>query len=332
MNCRISLEVVRFLSHTSKSWIAPQHLVMVVILFLAAQILFLINIQFPKTPNFDEFHYIPSAKQFLEMKVNQNWEHPPLGKLIMAVGLGIWGDQPIGWRFMSTVFGSFTLVGMYFLALTLFESAEAALWVTLITLFNQLLYVQSRIGMLDTFMMGFLVWAMVMFCASFKITSELPQPRAKPHSNLPNKAANLKKQKLLLLSTGIFLGLATACKWFAVIPWAAMIGLFLIVRLFQKWEVVFLEPKEFDWYHPDLWNGIRWRDIAVTLGVVPLVFYFLTFIPIFFTHGANYKLSDLFDMQYKMWDGQLRVVTNHPYMSHWIDWPLMRRPIWYAFV
>ena len=36
-------------------------------------------------------------------------------------------------------------------------------------------------------------------------------------------------------------------------------------------------------------------------------------------------------MQKKMWEGQLRVVTAHPYMSTWTDWPLLKRPIWYAF-
>jgi dolichyl-phosphate-mannose--protein O-mannosyl transferase len=36
-------------------------------------------------------------------------------------------------------------------------------------------------------------------------------------------------------------------------------------------------------------------------------------------------------MQARMWDGQLRVVQSHPYMSTWPQWPLLSRPIWYAF-
>jgi dolichyl-phosphate-mannose--protein O-mannosyl transferase len=36
-------------------------------------------------------------------------------------------------------------------------------------------------------------------------------------------------------------------------------------------------------------------------------------------------------MQYKMWDGQGRVVNSHPYMSTWTDWATIKRPIWYAF-
>jgi len=32
-----------------------------------------------------------------------------------------------------------------------------------------------------------------------------------------------------------------------------------------------------------------------------------------------------------MWFGQLSVGNSHPYMSTWKDWPLLGRPIWYAY-
>lgn len=47
------------------------------LLALVALPLFCFNLGFPKTVNFDEFHYIPSAKQFLALTENQNYEHPP---------------------------------------------------------------------------------------------------------------------------------------------------------------------------------------------------------------------------------------------------------------
>jgi dolichyl-phosphate-mannose-protein mannosyltransferase len=42
-------------------------------------------------------------------------------------------------------------------------------------------------------------------------------------------------------------------------------------------------------------------------------------------------LEILWPMQKRMYEGQLRVVTHHPYMSDWLGWPWMARPIWYAF-
>lgn len=285
------------------------------LLYLIAQVFFLVFIQFPKTQNFDEFHYVPSSKQFLEHKQNQNWEHPPLGKMIMAVGIAAWGDRPIGWRFMSTVFGALTLAGMYAWGMAVFRRRESALLVAMLTFFNQLLYVQSRIGMLDTFMFGFLVWGLAAFSASWDPA-------------LPSRTV-----RRLLALAGLFLGLATACKWFAIIPWAAILMMVVVIRILQFWGTRFADPRPDDWYQPGLWEGIRWWDWALWLVALPLLVYFVTFIPLLSTQpgGPSGAIAKLLWMQTEMFGGQLRVVNSHPYMSHWSQWPLMTRPIWYAF-
>jgi dolichyl-phosphate-mannose--protein O-mannosyl transferase len=305
---------------SSVSWI-DRPWIACVGLFCLGMVLFLINIQFPRNHNFDEFHYVPSAKQFLDLKVNQNWEHPPLGKLIMAASIGTWGDRPIGWRFASTVFGSLTLVGMYLWALAVFRRPGPALWVACLTLCNHLLYVQSRIGMLDTFMFAFIVWGLAAFC----------------HAYLPPPGTTRKQTLKTLYAAGAFFGLATACKWFAVMPWAFVVGLFPLVRLLQYWKTSFGADRsargelEQEWYSPTLWKDVRALDYFLALVVTPLLCSFATFIPYFFIPDMHARFVDLFLMQKRMWEGQLRVVNNHPYMSQWTDWALIQRPIWYAF-
>lgn len=276
-------------------------------------ILFLINIQFPKGHNFDEFHYVPSAKQFLELKTNQNWEHPPLAKELMAIGIAVGEDRPFGWRLMSTIFGSLTLVGIYFLALVLFKSEELALWTALLTLCNQLLYVQARIGMLDTFMMGFLVWALVAFCAAWSVGLRRPRIRVR------------------LGLSGLFFGLAICCKWFAIVPWVTCLGAIYGVRLLQSWKTSFSPQRKEDWYHPDLWKNVQASDWILWLIVVPAITYAIPFLIFAVIPGSHFGPVELVLMQKKMWEGQLRVVTSHPYMSQWKEWALMNRPIWYAF-
>ncbi len=283
------------------------------LIYLFSQTFFLLNIQFPRSYNFDEFHYIPAAKQFLEHKLNKNWEHPPLGKLILAAGISIGGDRPIGWRCMSTFFGALTLVGLYALSLVLFRDLKTALWITFLTLFNQLLYVQARIGMLDTFMFAFLVWAMAAFCATW-------DPRN-----------NCNQNRRLFLLTGILLGLSAACKWFALVPWISFCLLISLVRLLQGWQTQFKQPLKNDWYHPNLWKGISWTDWLFTLVGVPIFFYSLTYIPYFFIPEEDFSIYKIFTSQPRMWQGQLHVVTTHPYMSQWTDWAILKRPIWYAF-
>ncbi len=265
-----------------------------ILLFLGAFGLFLWNIKFPGTKNFDEFHYIPSALQWIQGVENQNWEHPPLAKYLISFGIRWFGDEPFGWRFMSVGFGAFTLVGMYRMAFELFGKDRRAGWICAgLTLFNQLLYVQARIAMLDTFMMGFLIWSLYYFVQA--IDSFTYDPK-------------------WVIRSGVFMGLAVACKWFALVPWT-MCGLLLFLQAIRERS----KP--------------RFLDILVYWITVPLLCYYLTFIPyLFIKREPAYTIWDLLTgFQARMLDGQKRVVSSHPYMSQYLDWITMRRPIWYAF-
>lgn len=161
--------------------------------------MFIYALDTPIKPNFDEFHYIPAAKQFLIHGKNQNWEHPPLAKVLIAWGISLFGDEPLGWRFMSTLAGAVTLAGVGVLSAIWFSSFSTCLWIMLVTLFNHLLYVQSRIAMLDTFMFAAMIWSIVFFWATTNL-------------NLTRK-----KQRLYLYLAGGALGFAISCKWFAVV-------------------------------------------------------------------------------------------------------------------
>jgi dolichyl-phosphate-mannose-protein mannosyltransferase len=288
-------------------------------LYVVAQVLFLLNIQFPTKQNFDEFHYVPAAKTFYQFDKIPNREHPPLAKMIIGAGIAALGDNPPGWRVMSTVFGALTLVGMYFWGLALFRDEKVALWVALITLFNQLLYVQSRIAMLDTFMFAFLVWGFAAFTDAWRTDLEEHQVRRR------------------LLAAGVLFGLATACKWFGLMGWLACAAMVGIVYIFKNWGVAFeakssaFRMKSDDFYSPELWSGLTFQDWIMYLGFIPAFVYFITFLPYLFFKNGELTLLKIIPFQMDMYGDQLRVVGSHPYMSQWKDWPLMTRPIWYAF-
>lgn len=163
------------------------------------------NIAQIPTHNFDEFHYIPAAKSFMSHGPIINVEHPPLGKIIISWGISIMGDNPMGWRLMSTIFGSLTLAGVFLWSMILFRSLPTALFISTLTIANQMLYVQSRIAMLDTFMTAFLIWAGLCFSYWWK---------------------NRKNNAVLAVS-GVFLGLALATKWFSLFP-IALAGLLVL--------------------------------------------------------------------------------------------------------
>lgn len=62
-----------------------------IVLFAATEALLLIHIQYPEQVNFDEVHYVRAARALLERSSNTNYEHPPLGKYLIAVGIRLMG-------------------------------------------------------------------------------------------------------------------------------------------------------------------------------------------------------------------------------------------------
>ncbi|NDD90504.1 phospholipid carrier-dependent glycosyltransferase [bacterium] len=298
-----------------------------VVLFLGFWILFAIYIQFPQSLNFDEFHYIPSARQWLQWVENKNYEHPPLAKQLIALSLAIFGDRPIGWRLMSSVFGSLTILGTYVAALALFRTQISALFTALITGFNCMVYVQSRIAMLDTFMMAFLMWAMALgLCVFFPLHPD------------PSPQVQKRRQMRTLNFSGVALGLACACKWFAIIPWVSLGVMISAYRVLKSWDLRFgkvATQTDLAPFYPLPSTTISKREFAQAWIFLPVLVYFSTFIPFLWVtkaDGGSFTFRDiLFGMQLRMWNGQLNVISPHPYSSTWTQWPLLTRPIWYAF-
>ncbi len=280
------------------------------LLFLGGFFLFVWQVRYPTSLNFDEFHYIPAAKAFLSLDGLRNLEHPPLAKLLIAWGLVFFGDNPFGWRIMSVLFGALTLSGMYLWALQLFKKQELALWTGLLTLVNFLLFVQSRIAMLDTFMFAFLVFAGVGFTTAWD-------------RHLPVK--DVRKNLAL---TGVCLGLAASCKWFSIVIWGGMIGLYIAKLTLRNlhWKKVHLT-----YLLPSPWTGLKKGEWLFWLIALPIFVYFLTFTPYLLAKNPSFEFSRVLTIQKEMWDLQKRVVSPHPYMSQWYTWAIMKRPIWYAF-
>jgi dolichyl-phosphate-mannose--protein O-mannosyl transferase len=274
------------------------------VVFLAGLLVLLAGISYPAKPYFDEIHYVPAARQMLGHGVVLNREHPPLAKELMAVGIAIFGDGPVGWRFMSALFGALSLTGIYVWARLLFGRESAALWAAGVTLVNQLLYVQSRIAMLDVFVLAFMLWAMAAFTATW----------------------SGRHVRRWFMATGVLLGLAVACKWSGLPVWAMVVGIVVLVKTLQRWKTRFEDPRQSDWYRPDLWSDMTVAHWFASLVVIPAVVYYLSCAPI----------DGLDPIGFLARQGEMaRLLASaagpHPYASLWTDWPLIRRPIWYLF-
>lgn len=152
--------------------------------------------------------------------------HPPLSKLFMAAGQGIfgttgstqpnecWGDEedaskrndpdwlyePFGWRFFGALFGVGAVFFIYLIGKRLFHSEIAGLAAAFILTFEGLALAQARIATPDSYVLFFMLGAIYFFLAN------------------------------RFLLSGIFLGAAMASKWNVVF-------IFIPVVLYFAWRL-----------------------------------------------------------------------------------------------
>ena len=139
-------------------------LILGLILLLTALIRFW-NLGTPDKLVFDEVYYVDGAKDFLTNGVETTKGaaefvvHPPVGKWLIALGIQILGDSPAGWRLSAAIFGTFSILLIYFVALRLFSSQFLALVSAGLMSIDGLHLVMSRTALLDIFLMFFLLAA-----------------------------------------------------------------------------------------------------------------------------------------------------------------------------
>jgi len=253
---------------------------------------------------FDEVHYVPAARILREFSHLTNQEHPLIGKELIALGITLFGDNPHGWRALSALAGAVSLFafmrGLWFASLSRFAALAGG--VLLATGF--LLFVHSRIAMLDIFMICFTMIALWM-CAGAVREPETGRWR--------------------LAMAGVALGLAIGTKWNAA-PLAMLPGIgFFIARAISA-RARFLTAKD-----GAPVPGITLIEAAFWLGAVPLLTYVLSFWPVFFYEQDRLTLGSFLHYQQQMIELQESTVKPHPYMSRWDDWIVNRRAIWYLY-
>lgn len=169
------------------------------LIFFLALVLFSYQFDSVKTQYFDEIHYVRAAQDWLNMAPVTNLEHPPLGKYLISFGIKVFGDNPLGWRAASLLFGSLSILSCYLIATLLFENLAMASLVAVVSLFNFWFFTESRIAMIDIFLVSFILAGMYFYLKYF---------------------LDQKKESFFYLAA-ICLGLAISIKWsalFLIVP------------------------------------------------------------------------------------------------------------------
>ncbi|MBM3655750.1 MAG: phospholipid carrier-dependent glycosyltransferase [Actinobacteria bacterium] len=133
------------------------------VILLFAAITRFANLGRPNELIFDEVYYVNGARDFLAYGVeSESGEaefvvHPPLGKWLIGLGIKIFGDIPLGWRFSAALFGLASIILLYFITQALFKSTFLSLIATTLISFDGLHLVMSRTALLDIFLSFFIL-------------------------------------------------------------------------------------------------------------------------------------------------------------------------------
>ena len=287
---------------------APEHprdpLAWHALIALAFVGLVLVRLTIPSKPFFDEVHYLPAARALLALSHPSNIEHPMLGKELLALGIMLFGDNPLGWRIMPALFGTLALLAgmraLWFASGSRFASIAGG--ILLATAFP--IFVQSRIAMLDIFMASFLLVALWAIAGAVR----------------ENETGRRR-----LAIAGVALGLSMAAKWNAV-PLAMVPGLaFAAIRLRAAGWRGFVSNRGAPVAGMSIWEAALW------LGLLPLATYAITFMPAMFYASHPIAPGGLLELHQRMIELQRQVVQPHTYQSVWYEWIFDWRGIWYLY-
>jgi dolichyl-phosphate-mannose-protein mannosyltransferase len=190
---------MRSLLTRDRSWAYRSVLVMAVFTLVLGVWARLYDLGYPPKTMWDEIYFPVMASKFLE-GIYQFDLHPPLGKFIIAIGIALFGDTPIGWRFMPALFGVAMLPMGAILGWYYFRDRVGALLLAAFIAGETFLVAYSRTGIMDGILVFFMLATLL--------------------------AAVLAERRGQVLWVAVLLGLSIAIKW-AVFMVAVPVGYIL---------------------------------------------------------------------------------------------------------
>ncbi len=115
-----------------------------------------------------------------------------------------------------------------------------------------------------------------------------------------------------------------------------MLGVSALLLAARAWRSLRNPESDRRWYVPGEMGGFSWPWVAACLGVIPLLVYFLAYVPYLqLGHGiATQGLGpgygwSLDEMQSQMFGYHFGLQAGHPAASPWWSWPLDLKPVWF---
>ena len=260
---------------------------------------------FMNSSYFDEIYHARTAYEHIRGVYPYEITHPPLGKLIIGLGIMLFGLTPFGWRFSGTLFGVLMLPIMYVFAKKLVGGRRSPFAATAVFALDFMHFVQTRIATIDTYAVFFIL---LMYLFMYLYVS-----------------GESRRRVLMLFLSGLFFGMGAASKWTCFYAGA---GLAVI------WAAHWLRVGKSEGFKAFFKNSMQ---CVVFFVIIPVLIYYCSYYP----YGEGTGLSGIkmyFDPTYLrivlsnqsyMFNYHSGVTATHPYSSHWYQWVFDIRPILY---
>ena len=269
------------------------------------------TISFENSAYFDEIYHPRTAYEHLRNIEPYEISHPPLGKLIMSIGIALFGMTPFGWRFMGTLFGVAMIPLLYLFLKNVFGRTSIATCGTILLAVDFMHLTQTRLATIDTYAFFFIL---LMYYFMYR------------YLTLPD-GATFKQCALPLFLSGLFWGIGAASKWTVIYGCTGLVALYfigLVVKL-RRW------PEESR--HERLGWTVKILAFSVLVfAIIPAIIYVLSYLP-YASASGDLSLENLLK---EMWENQKYMLTyhqgvtaSHPYSSRWYQWLVNARPILY---
>ncbi len=95
---------------------------------------------------FDEMYFVRTAWEHLNLEEPYEWTHPPLGKLIIALGILIFGMNPIGWRVPGLLAAAAMIPAIFWLSKCIFRSGTAGVFAASLLTFDFMHFSLARLA------------------------------------------------------------------------------------------------------------------------------------------------------------------------------------------
>lgn len=282
---------------------------------------------------FDEVYHARTAYEHLHGQAPYETTHPPLGKLLMAACIAIFGMTPFGWRFAGALIGVLMLPALYALGLQITHRRSVATVSMLAFALDLMHFTQTRIATIDSFPVFFILLSYLFMVRYMQMDPFVPSPKGRVLER------GFLKTWIPLAWCGVCMGLSIASKWIGMYSAVGLAALFFlsIVRQYRaasfSWKMEADEEARLK-----AAQNLTLSRILATCGacvaffiLVPLAIYCLCYIPYLSPTGPvtlkRIYLAQKGMLEYHSTPG---LGMDHPFQSPWWQWPLILKPMWFA--